>query len=161
MMLAASVVSVADTPNGGAKWNYCQPVSQVSKLRGGTYVAVVQKQCAYSRARNQQMCISGFDLLARVVKFGAVTRMEKRSSFIRQVASDDETRTTDAIELFRVLNKITRSRAPDPPVLYKVASFIFGRNEPVHQPGTDQIIPIKLHYVLWIPQRFRVVPSRA
>lgn len=89
MMLAASVVSVADTPNGGAKWNYCQPVSQVSKLRVGTYVAVVQKQRACSRARDKRMSISSFDLLAHVVKFRAVTRMEKRSSFIRQVASDD------------------------------------------------------------------------
>ena len=161
MQLVGDVVCVADTPDGGAERNRPQPVSQKSKLRLGTHVAVIQKQCAESGAGDQRMRVSGFHLSAYVVESRAVRRMEKRSSLVRQVVPDDEAGTTNAVEVLRALDEITRPRAPNPPVFYEVACFIFRRTEPVHQPGTDQVIRIKLYHILRIPLRFRVVPSRS
>src|SRR6266478_3772150 len=95
--------------------------------------------------------ITSGKLGTHIIQYRTFHLGQKRSSAIRQITPDNQAGTTDAVEVLRALNKVTRSRAPNPPVFYKTTSFAVCTSQPVHQSGTDQVIPINLHHVLGIP----------
>ena len=158
-METRATLGVTSPINNCIEWDSGEFVPEISELSHIALVVIVQEESADSKPGNERIMIGGCEPRSCLIKAETFHLREERSTSIGKITSDDQTGRAYSIEVLGPLDEITRTRAPNPPMFYKITRFAVGILQPLNQLCANKIVGVEFHHIPGVPCSLRVLPG--